>query len=165
MGLMWDRYYSAASLEEAVGLLAGNEGRLRVVAGATDLVLELERGQRPEVRDLVDISRVPGVDRIELGDDGWVHLGPLVTHNQCVASPLLVKRAFALARACWQVGAPQIRNRGTVCGNLVTASPANDAIPPLLALGAVLRLRSARVNARSAGSVLYRRAPDRACAR
>jgi len=141
---MWDRYYSAASLEEALGLLAGNEGRLRVVAGATDLVLELERGQRPEVRDLVDISRVPGLDRIGLGDDGWVHLGPLVTHNQCVASPLLVQRASALAHACWQVGAPQIRNRGTVCGNLVTASPANDAIPPLLAFGAVLRLRSAR---------------------
>ena len=142
--MMWDHYYSAASMDEALGLLAGNTNALRVVAGATDLMLELERGQRPEVRGLVDISRVADLDRIVLGDDGWVHLGPLVTHNQCVASPLLVDRAYALARACWEVGAPQIRNRGTVCGNLVTASPANDAIPPLLALGAVLRVRSSR---------------------
>ena len=141
---MWESYYSVASLDEAVSLLAERPGIRRVVAGGTDLILELQRGLRPDVRELIDISRVPDQDQIALGQDGWIHLGPLVTHNQCAGSALLVERAFALARACWEVGAPQIRNRGTVCGNVVTGSPANDAIPPLLAFGAVLRLRSSR---------------------
>jgi carbon-monoxide dehydrogenase medium subunit len=66
----------------------------------------------------------------------------MVTHNHCAGSDLLRKHAFALARACWEVGAPQIRNRGTIAGNLITASPANDSITPLIGLGAEVTLRS-----------------------
>ncbi|MEE9512811.1 MAG: FAD binding domain-containing protein, partial [Anaerolineales bacterium] len=140
---MWTRYYTPSTLQEAVELLAAHGEGARIVAGATDLILEMERGQRPGVDILIDISRIPGQDQITLDDDGWVHLGPLVTHNHCAGSELIQQRAFTLARACWQVGAPQIRNRGTVAGNIITASPANDAIPPLMALGAQLTLLSA----------------------
>ena len=139
---MWTRYHTPSTLQQAVELLAAHNEGARIVAGATDLILELERGQRPGVDILIDISRISGQDMITLDDDGWVHLGPLVTHNHCAGSELIQQRAFTLARACWQVGAPQIRNRGTVAGNIITASPANDAIPPLMALGAQLTLLS-----------------------
>ncbi len=141
---LWTRYYTPKTLEEALDLLAANRGKARVVAGATDLILELERGQRPEVEALIDITRIPGLDEITLGEDGWVHIGPLVTHSHGAGSPLIQRHALALARACFEVGAPQIRNRGTMAGNLITASPANDTIPPLMALGARVRLRSVR---------------------
>jgi len=139
---MWERYISVRTLDEALAALAEHAGRARIVAGATDLILELERGARPGVRILIDVSRVPGLDGIVLGSDGRIHLGPLVTHNLAAASPLIQARAFALARACWEVGAPQIRNRATIAGNVITASPANDSITPLMALDAAVTLRS-----------------------
>jgi len=139
---MWHEYFNVTNLEEAVKILAERGEKARIIAGGTDLILEMERGVRKGIDTLVDITRVPGLDQIVLDEDEVIHLGPLVTHNHCVASKIIVERAFPLARAAWEVGAPQIRNRGTVAGNLITASPANDTITPLMALGAKLTLLS-----------------------
>src|SRR5512140_2759487 len=141
---MWQEYIQPTSTAEVLEILKTRAGKARIVAGATDLILELERGVRKGIETLVDVTRLPGLDRIELDEDGVIHLGALVTHNDCAASPLIRERAYPLARAAWEVGAPQIRNRGTVAGNLITASPANDTITPLMALGASVRLASAR---------------------
>lgn len=138
---MWRDYVIPTTLDQALDVLADRAGAARVVAGGTDLLLEVERGVRqPEV--LVDITRVPGLDQVMLGDDGFVHVGALVTHNQVVASQLCCERGLPLAQACLEVGAPQIRNRGTVAGNVITASPANDTITPLMALDAQVTLCS-----------------------
>ena len=141
---MWHNYITVLSLDEAAGLLAQHRERARVIAGGTDLIIDLERKLRPEVEILIDITRVPGLDGISLDEDGFIQLGPMVTHNQCVASKLIQEQAHSLAQACWEVGAPQIRNRATIAGNLITASPANDTITPLMALDSEVTLISVR---------------------
>lgn len=141
---MWHQYINATSVDEVLKILGEKAGSARIVAGATDLILELERGVRKNIHTLIDVTRIPGLDQISLDEDGIIHLGPLVTHNDCAASKLIQDKAFPLARAAWEVGAPQIRNRGTIAGNLITASPANDTITPLAALNASVTLVSTR---------------------
>jgi carbon-monoxide dehydrogenase medium subunit len=139
---MWHNYFNVSSLDEALDLLFQHGAGARIVAGATDLILEIERGVRSGIHSLIDITRIPELEQITLDEDGFIHLGPLVTHNACVSSKIITERALPLAQAAWEVGAPQIRNRGTIAGNLITASPANDTITPLIALGAQVTLAS-----------------------
>jgi len=144
---LWQTYYTPTSVEEALTILAENGDHpgpeTRIVAGGTDLLVELQHGDR-QAQVLIDITRIGGLDRVQQDDDGLIHIGPTVTHNLASTSSLLIERAFPLALACWRVGTPQLRNRGTIAGNLVTASPANDTITALWALGARLTLRSTR---------------------
>jgi len=137
---MWQVYYSPTSIEDALRLLSEHGPEARIIAGGTDLIVELERGTR-EVEVLIDVTRIGGLNQIRI-DEGIVHVGPTVTHNQAVASDLLLERGYPLALACWRVATPQLRNRGTIAGNLITASPANDTIAALWAMDAQLRLRS-----------------------
>ncbi len=141
---MWTNYITATTVDEVIETLATRGPSARIVAGATDLILEMELGVRKGIDTLIDVTRIPGLADIRKDSDGIIHVGPLVTHNECVASALLRKQALPLAQASYEVGAPQIRNRSTVAGNLITASPANDTIPALMALGASVLLRSVR---------------------
>ncbi|NDJ54569.1 MAG: 2Fe-2S iron-sulfur cluster binding domain-containing protein [Chloroflexi bacterium] len=139
---MWETYYTPKSLDEALTILADYQESARIIAGGTDLLLEMKAHKRPGMRALIDISRIPGLDEIRQDDTGRVHLGPMVTHADVVASPFLGQRALPLAQAAWWQGSPQIRNRATVAGNLITASPSGDTIAPLIALEAHVTLRS-----------------------
>lgn len=139
---MWQTYLQPQTVPESLQLLTEHGASARIVAGGTDIMVELSRGIRP-TDTLIDISAVEGLRRIERDGDTIV-LGALTTHNDVVASALCREFARPLAEACWEVGAPQLRARGTVAGNLITASPANDTITPLIALEADLVLLSTR---------------------
>lgn len=140
MSLLWRNVIRPLSLEAALEALAREGRNARLVAGGTDVLVELQRGVKP-TQTLIDLSAVRSLAYARL-DGEIVALGGLATHNDLLAAPFARSAALPLAQACIEVGAPQIRARGTIAGNLVTASPANDTIAPLLALDAELTLAS-----------------------
>ncbi len=131
-------YVVPASLEAAVEILSDNPGKARILAGGTDLLVKMKMEvDHPEI--LVDIRRIPGLREIQLDDDG-LRIGALVTHWQLERSAPLKRHYTALAEAAGYIGGVQIRAMGTLGGNLGNASPAADTVPPLLVMGAELRL-------------------------
>jgi len=105
-----------------------------MVAGGTDVLVELQRGVKP-TNTLIDITAIQEMKYIH-EENGWLKIGALATHNDVLRSSACQHYALPLVQACWEVGAPQIRTRATIAGNIVTASPANDTITPLMALDA-----------------------------
>ena len=140
---MWKHYFTVSSIDDALEILSNEREHARIIAGGTDLVLELKNDMHPEVHTLIDITRIRDADAIWT-DEKFIYFGPTVTHNQCLVSNVLKKYGFPLVKAAYSVGAPQIRNVGTIVGNLVTASPANDTITPLIAMEALVKIRSAK---------------------
>src|SRR5262245_3913851 len=126
-------YHEPTSVAEAIDLGArfGADGRF--LAGGTDLIIQIHRGKvRPQ--HVVSLHRVPGLDGIDA--NGAVTLGALVTHRALERHAAFQGRLRALVEGAEVVGGHQVRNVGTVGGNIVNASPAADVTPVLLALDA-----------------------------
>ncbi len=152
MPRFWDEYHLPTSFEDAVTLLARYDGRARIIAGGTDLLLDLKDakpgGHQPHYDALIDVTRIAGADEIR-EEDGWVVIGCAVTHTQVVAHPLICARASALAEASGVVAGAQVRNIGTVVGNIAHALPAADSAIALAVLGAEVQGKSSKAKAKS----------------
>ena len=131
---MVQNYVMAKEAKEALNLLAGYEGRGRIIAGGTDLMLDLQSGKY-QAECLVDITGIPRLAEMKLCG-GALEVGAAVTHNQAAESPLIRRYAHALAKASHSVGSNQIRNCSTIGGNIVNGQPAADSAVALAALGA-----------------------------
>ena len=134
------QYLQPRTIPEALQMLAEYHGKALIIAGGTD-VIPLLRRRDLQVEALIDITRLPDMNYIE-ADGESICLGGLVTHGQVCSSALIQERAGFLAEAAGVVGSPQIRNVGTVAGNLVSGQPAADASIPLLALDAKVKIVS-----------------------
>jgi len=132
------RYLQPTTLPEALEMLAKHRGRALIIAGGTDVIPLLRRGDLAG-GVLVDITRLPHLNYIE-ADGEAICLGGLVTHAQISCSPLIREKAGFLAEAAGALGSPQIRNVATVAGNLVSGQPAADTSIPLLALNASVKI-------------------------
>ena len=135
-------YIVPTTLVEATDILARYGAAARVIAGGTDVLVELRRDSENAPEVIVDISRVQGLRGVDL-KQGMLAIKPLTTHAEIGASDLVRKLAPLLAVAASMIGSPQIRNRGTIGGNIMNAAACADTVPPLLALGTVLTLSSA----------------------
>lgn len=128
-------YIIPETIEEACNILWEAGKGVGVIAGGTDLVIGLRNGDNSP-RLLIDITRIPELRKIE-EQDGRILIGAAVTHSEIASSPLLKKYGKVLSDAASVIGSPQIRNLGTIGGNIVNGSPAADSLPPLMVLNAI----------------------------
>jgi carbon-monoxide dehydrogenase medium subunit len=128
------------TLAEALALLAEQAPDVMLLAGGTNVIVELRDG-RPCPKHLMDVTRLRELRGIRR-DDGHVVIGGGTTIAELLTHPLIVEHGLPLQQAAAKLGNPLVRNRATVAGNLVNASPAADTAPPLIALGAEVELAS-----------------------
>ncbi len=135
-------YYQPATVAEATGYLSKAPHTTKILAGGTDLIIQLREGAiKPDY--ILDLGYIPELRGItEAG--GRLAIGSMTTFAQIEHNPLIRKYLPVLAQAASLVGSPQIRNTGTIGGNLVNAAPAADTVPALLALDAQAVLTGSR---------------------
>lgn len=135
-------YIRATNLEHACRLLSEYQGRAKVMAGGQSLLIMIKQGG-VAAEYVIDIGRLPELQYITARDDGLA-IGALTTHRALETSPIVGQRFPMLVEMEKVLGWVQIRNRGTVCGNLCHADPASNVAPALLALGARVKVASLR---------------------
>jgi len=136
-------YYSPRTLAEACSFLSQHKGKARVIAGGTDLLVKMgDRKLAPQY--LVGLKGISDLDYIKHDAPEGLRIGALATNQAIANSPVIRERFGCLAEAAGEMGTVQVRNLGTIGGNLCNAAPSADVAPPLIALGARLKLVSPR---------------------
>ena len=133
-------YQKVNTVSEALEVLSRDNKKSKILAGGTDLLVMIQENiiSPDEVIDISSIEELKGIEE----SSGRIRLGALVTHGRIADSNLLREKAVPLVESCSEVGSPQIRNLGTIGGNLVMASPSGDSLPALYVLGAEVILAS-----------------------
>lgn len=134
------QYSEPSSLDEAVVLMRDGPEPVSLLAGGTDLlVLMKEDVVKP--RHVINIKKIAGMDDFSFDPKHGLLLGALVTTRQVETSDITRRHYASLAKAATDFASIQVRNRATIAGNLCRASPSADTLPPLIADGAVVRIR------------------------
>ncbi len=139
---LWENYHRPASIDQALSLLSGSEPPVRILAGGTDLLLDIRSGRTPAPCTLIDVTNIPDLQGIDIGPDEQLRIGAATTHWEIAKSPLIAEHAPALQQACGLIGGPQVRNVATLGGNVAHALPAADGTIALLTLDAQAELAS-----------------------
>lgn len=140
-------YLKASTVAEAVSAAREHADHCAYLVGGTDILVKAREGDAYLNTTLIDIS---GLEELRgIRDCGeTLEIGALTSHAEISASPLVLEHGELLAKACLTVGSPQIRNRGTIGGNIANASPAADSLPALAAMGAKAEVTDAEGGSR-----------------
>jgi carbon-monoxide dehydrogenase medium subunit len=132
------RYFSPNDFDEVLSLLEAFGDKAFMMAGGTDLLVRLKNGEiKPEC--VIDLKRISQLDHIDYDDRKGLRIGALSPIASVEKHPALIKHYKALAEAASSIGSAQIRNKGTIGGNLCNASPSADMAPPLIVMDAAVR--------------------------
>ncbi|MBE3091498.1 MAG: xanthine dehydrogenase family protein subunit M [Candidatus Atribacteria bacterium] len=134
------QYFAPQKIEEALGILFRYGNEIKVIAGGTDLLVQYY-DRLYEINHWLDLKNIKELKDIRINKN-QMEIGAMVTHTQLEVSEDIKKYFPILGQAAADIGSPQIRNRGTVGGNIVNASPAGDLLAPLMAYDAQFRLLS-----------------------
>ncbi len=151
----WKNYLLPNSLPQAFQFIHSYNTSCLIVSGGTDLLLELQQEHRAPVETLIDVTRIPELNSIEIRAER-LFIGAAVPLKLVTESPLVKKHALALSESTGQIGGPQVRAVGTLGGNVGHALPAGDGAISLLALDAHAEVASADGTRRVPLALLYK---------
>lgn len=134
--------HKGKTIEDVIKILGNSEGKGKLIAGGTDIMIDL-RNKKISPKVLIDISGIEEMKTISDNED-FIEIGGAVTFTDIVTSHIFDANLYGFKKACRLVGAPQIRNKGTIGGNIANGSPAADSIPPLICLSATIILESTK---------------------
>ncbi len=137
LGLPEFNYVTPDSVEQTCALLAEHGDGARILAGGSDLLIVMKHKKKLP-RTLINVKRIPGLDQISFGDGGDVSIGALATVQSIQDNPRMAKDFRSVNQAAGLLGTSQIRNIGTIGGNLANASPSAEFGPALLTLGGAI---------------------------